>query len=48
MNVHQKSQETKQKLAYIPENLMLYSSLAAIENLDYFSGISKKEFYLEE
>ena len=44
MNVHQKSQETKQKLAYIPENLMLYSSLTAIENLDYFSGISKKEF----
>ena len=44
MNVHQKSQETKKKLAYIPENLMLYSSLTAIENLDYFSGISKKEF----
>ena len=44
MNVYQKSQETKQKLAYIPENLMLYSSLTAIENLDYFSGISKKEF----
>ena len=43
-NVHQKTQETKQKLAYIPENLMLYSSLTAIENLDYFSGISQKEF----
>lgn len=47
-NVHQKSQETKQKLAYIPENLMLYSSLTAIENLDYFSGISQKEFSISD
>ena len=48
MSVHQNSQETKKKLAYIPENLMLYSSLTAIENLDYFSGISKKEFSKSE
>ena len=47
-NVHQKTQETKQKLAYIPENLMLYSSLTAIENLDYFSGISQKEFSISD
>lgn len=31
--------ETKKDIAYIPENLMLYPTLTAIENLDYFSGI---------
>ena len=35
--------ETKALLAYIPENLMLYPTLSAIENLDYFSGISGKK-----
>jgi ABC-2 type transport system ATP-binding protein len=34
--------ETKKYLAYIPENLMLYPSLTALENLDYFSGIAGK------
>lgn len=47
--------ETKKHLAYIPENLMLYPSLTALENLDYFSGIAGKnlnktamEGFLEE
>ncbi|GGX34023.1 ABC transporter ATP-binding protein [Aquimarina muelleri] len=31
--------ETKKDIAYIPENLMLYPTLTAMENLDYFSGI---------
>ncbi len=35
--------ETKKHLAYIPENLMLYPTLSAAENLDYFSGISGKK-----
>ena len=35
--------ETKASLAYIPENLMLYPTLSAMENLDYFSGISGKK-----
>ncbi|MCK0131285.1 ABC transporter ATP-binding protein [Flavobacteriaceae bacterium F08102] len=30
---------TKKDIAYIPENLMLYPTLTAVENLDYFSGI---------
>ncbi len=34
--------ETKKQLAYIPENLMLYPTLSAAENLDYFTGISGK------
>jgi len=39
LDVHKNSLETKRFLAYIPENLMLYPSLSAVENLDYFSGI---------
>lgn len=42
LNVQENSLETKQFLAYIPENLMLYPSLSALENLDYFSGIAGK------
>lgn len=44
INVVEKPKLTKQHLAYIPENLMLYPSLSAIENLDYFSGIANKNF----
>jgi len=40
--------QTKNHLAYIPENLMLYPSLSAIENLDYFSGIANKKFKKHE
>lgn len=35
---------TKQFLTYIPENLMLYPTLTAIENLDYFTKLSGKNF----
>lgn len=42
-NVFQNINKTKQFLAYIPENLMLYPNLTAVENLDYFSGIAKKK-----
>ena len=40
MDVQKQGRETKKYIAYIPENLMLYPSLTAIENLDYFSGIA--------
>lgn len=43
LNVQENSKATKQFLAYIPENLMLYPSLTAVENLDYFSGIAGKK-----
>lgn len=42
MEVKENPKATKQFLAYIPENLMLYPSLTAVENLDYFSGIAGK------
>ncbi|MGB5821080.1 MAG: ATP-binding cassette domain-containing protein [Saonia sp.] len=55
LNVQENLLETKRFLAYIPENLMLYPSLSAMENLDYFSGIGGKnlnktqlESFLEE
>ena len=43
LDVSQNKNKTKQFLAYIPENLMLYPSLTAMENLDYFSGIAGKK-----
>ena len=43
LNVQEHSRTTKRFLAYIPENLMLYPSLTALENLDYFSGIAGKK-----
>ena len=43
LDVQKKPKATKQFLAYIPENLMLYPSLSAVENLDYFSGIGGKK-----
>ena len=48
LNVHENIKSTKQFLAYIPENLMLYPSLTAIENLDYFTGISGKKLAKEQ
>lgn len=44
VDVFKNNLETKRTLAYIPENLMLYPSLSAVENLDYFSGIAGKKF----
>ena len=38
-DVEKNNLETKKDIAYIPENLMLYPTLTAVENLDYFSGI---------
>lgn len=43
LNVQENRKATKRFLAYIPENLMLYPSLTAMENLDYFSGIADKK-----
>lgn len=40
--------KTKKFLTYIPENLMLYPTLSAIENLDYFTKLSGKKFSVEE
>ncbi len=55
LNVENNAKATKRFLAYIPENLMLYPNLTAIENLNYFSGIAGKKYdtdtlktYLEE
>lgn len=48
INVVDKPKLTKNHLAYIPENLMLYPSLTAIENLDYFSGIANKKIKKNE
>ncbi|PKH49363.1 ABC transporter ATP-binding protein [Tenacibaculum sp. Bg11-29] len=55
LNVANNAKKTKSFLTYIPENLMLYPTLTALENLDYFLGIGgnkfskiELEFFLEE
>lgn len=40
--------KTKEFLTYIPENLMLYPTLSALENLDYFTKLSGKKFDFKE
>lgn len=47
-DVVKNSKKTKSFLTYIPENLMLYPTLTAIENLDYFLGIGGKKFSKSE
>ncbi|MEM9259833.1 MAG: ABC transporter ATP-binding protein [Bacteroidota bacterium] len=40
IDVALKSSETKQHLAYIPENLNLYQNLSGLENLRFFTGLA--------
>lgn len=47
-DVTQDALKTKQYLAYIPENLMLYPNLSGLENLDYFSGLAGKKYEMTE
>lgn len=44
LNVVENPMKTKRMLTYIPENLMLYPTLSALENLDYFTKLSGKQF----
>jgi len=40
MNVAEHSLETKKRLAYIPEQVMLYRHLTGLENLEYFTALA--------
>lgn len=44
VDVTKNPKKTKSFLTYIPENLMLYPTLTAVENLDYFLGIGGNKF----
>ena len=44
IDVAKNPKKTKSFLTYIPENLMLYPALTAVENLDYFLGIGGYKF----
>jgi ABC-2 type transport system ATP-binding protein len=35
--------ETKRKIAYIPENVMLYPNLTGLENLEFFASLGGKQ-----
>lgn len=39
LDVTKNAKETKKYLAYIPENLNLYTNLTGLENLQYFAGL---------
>jgi ABC-2 type transport system ATP-binding protein len=40
MNVAEHPLETKKRLAYIPEQVMLYRHLSGLENLEYFTALA--------
>ena len=55
IDVVERPYETKNHLAYIPENLSLYGNLSGLENLKFFAGLSginldssKAEFLLHQ
>ena len=48
LDVVSHEKKTKEYLAYIPENLMLYSNLTGLENLEYFCGLGGKDHSKEE
>ncbi len=39
LNVSTHDRETKRRLAYIPEQVMLYRNLSGLENLEYFAAL---------
>ena len=43
LDVSTHDRETKQRIAYIPEQVMLYRNLSGLENLAYFAALGGKE-----
>ncbi len=43
LDVAKQPLEAKRRLAYLPEQVMLYRNLTGVENLDYFAGLSGHE-----
>lgn len=43
VNVHHQPDIVRQKVAYLPESVMLYGHLTAIENIKYFLSLSGKQ-----
>lgn len=48
LNVNEHPLETKKRLAYIPEIVMLYRNLTGLENLRYFSQLAGHSEYTEQ
>ncbi|GGH26495.1 ABC transporter ATP-binding protein [Dyadobacter endophyticus] len=48
ISVTENLQESKKRLAYIPETVMLYSNLTGIENLEYFSSLAGFDYSKKE
>lgn len=47
LDVAKQSLESKKHVAYIPETVMLYRNLTGLENLEYFTALSRVEKYSE-
>lgn len=45
LDVTQHPLETKKRVAYIPEQVMLYRNLSGLENLEYFSALAGHDTY---
>ena len=45
MDVSEQPLETKKRLAYIPEQVMLYRHLSGLENLEYFTALAGHDEY---
>ena len=43
LDVASHDRETKEHIAYIPEQVMLYKNLSGLENLEYFAALAGKE-----
>ena len=48
LDVRHDSVETKRYIAYIPEQVMLYRNLTAVENLEYFSALAGHAHYTRD
>ena len=48
MDVQKNLQRTKEFLAYIPEQVMLYKNLTGLENLSYFTGLAGHNTYTKQ
>ena len=48
LDVTEQPLESKRRLAYIPETVMLYRNLSGLENLDYFASLGAQQKYTRD
>lgn len=48
LNVEKNLSETRKKISYIPDDVLLYPELSAIENLSFFSSLAQMPYTTDE